>query len=80
VTGFEPGVNYPNVRSYEAQQGRIAKLKPGETRTFDLQFDIPGDAASVHTAEQSIAEIAAGAKPRIHERPQPGWSLPGESA
>lgn len=80
VTGFEPGVNYPNVRSYEEQQGRIAKLKPGETRAFDLQFDIHGDAASVRTAEQSIAEIAAGSQPRIHDRPQPGWSLPGDSA
>jgi galactose mutarotase-like enzyme len=78
VTGFEPGVNYPNVRSYEERQGRIAKLKPGETRAFDLQFEIHSDAAAVRAAEQSIAEIAAGVPPRIHEQPQPGWSLSGE--
>ena len=78
VTGFEPGVNYPNARSYEDKQGRVAKLMPGETRAFDLHFEVHADAASVRVVEQAIAEIAGGAQPRIHERPQPGWSPAGD--
>jgi galactose mutarotase-like enzyme len=79
VTGFEPGVNYPNVRSYEERQGRVARLAPGEARAFDLRFEVHTDAASVQKAEQEIAKIAGGTTPTIHERPQPGWSSAGEA-
>ena len=29
VTGLEPGVNFPNFRSFERQQGRLPLIKPG---------------------------------------------------
>ncbi len=39
VTGLEPGTNFPNTRSAEAEQGRVVSLAPGETWSADLEID-----------------------------------------
>ena len=45
VTGFEPSINFPNPRSFEKAQGRVAELAPGEqaSHAFDLadHYDLP---------------------------------------
>jgi galactose mutarotase-like enzyme len=74
VTGLEPGINFPNRRSFEKQAGRVAVLKPGETRTFDLALEVHPNTQSVAAAEQAVAAIQAGAKPQIHDRPLAEWS------
>ena len=38
VTGLEPGTNFPNPRSFEGNQRRVASLPAGGTATFDLQL------------------------------------------
>ncbi len=77
VTGLEPGTNFPNPRSFEGQQGRVVKLKPGQTVKFEVEFDVHGDAAAVSAAEQAIAKIAGGAKPQVFKTPQAGWTKTG---
>jgi hypothetical protein len=79
VIGLEPGTNYPNPRSYEAQQGRIVKLAPGQTARFELEVDVHSDAQSVANARQAVDAIQAGTQPRIHDQPQPGWCPAGEA-
>jgi hypothetical protein len=74
VTGLEPGVNFPNVRSYEAEQGRVRKLKPGETARFELGIEAHGDKASVGRAEAEIAKLQSLAPAEICGSPQPGWT------
>lgn len=74
VTGLEPGVNFPNQRTYEAEQGRIVKLEGGESRTFDLQLVAHPNAESVATMEQSIAALQKGIKPRVRAEPIDPWS------
>jgi hypothetical protein len=74
VTGLEPGTNFPNPRSFEGQQGRVVRLKPGETVRFVLDLDVLADAAAVSAAEKTIAEIQGGTKPEIFKTPQPGWT------
>lgn len=74
VTGLEPGTNFPNPRSFEGQQGRVVKLKPGQTVKFKLDLNAHGDAASVSEAEQAIAKIAGNAKPQVFNSPQAGWT------
>ena len=44
VTGLEPGTNFPNPRSFEGEQNRVVKLKPGETVKFEVELDVLGDA------------------------------------
>jgi len=74
VTGLEPGTNFPNQRSFEGQQGRVIKLKPGESVKFEIAFDVLPDAHAVSAAEQSIAQLRGGATPKVFSTPQAGWT------
>ena len=73
VTGLEPATNFPNPHSFEAQQGRVVPLAPGEKRDFDLRLNWLTSAAEIAAAEQSIAALQPG-EPKIHTAPQSGWS------
>jgi hypothetical protein len=73
VTGLEPGVNFPNPRSYEKEQGRVIQLVAGERRTFEIGFEIHADAQSVAAAEAAIGRLKSP-QPRIHTQPVAGWS------
>lgn len=74
VTGLEPGVNFPNVRSFEREQGRVVSLGPGESRRFELELAIHATAASVAAERDAIAAIARHGDSRVHIRPHTGWS------
>jgi hypothetical protein len=74
VTGLEPGVNFPNPRSYEKGQGRVIQLAGGERRVFEIGFLIHPDAKSVANAEGAIRQLQAAAKPTIHSQPVSGWT------
>lgn len=74
VTGLEPGVNFPNQRPFEAEHGRVVKLKGGEKRTIELTLQGHPDAASVAQAEKAIAALQGSTKPKIHDRPAKPWS------
>lgn len=74
VTGLEPCINLPHGKSFEKSQGRVATLQPGETRRFDLRFDVLTTAAEVSAVAAEIAQLQATAAPKIYDAPQPGWS------
>jgi len=40
VTGLEPGTNYPLPRKVEREEGRLSKLRPGQKKTFHLNFSV----------------------------------------
>jgi galactose mutarotase-like enzyme len=73
VTGLEPGTNYPNHRSFEERHNRVIRLKPGETRDFDLTIELHHDQAAVRAAEEHVAKLQGSAEPTIHSKPQPTW-------
>lgn len=73
VTGLEPATNLPNPRSFEKDQGRVIRLKPGEHRQMALGVELHADAESVAAAEAAIARLQGAAKPIVHAQPQPGW-------
>lgn len=71
VTGLEPGTNYPNPRSFEAEQGRVVPLAAGEGVQFRLALEhLSGPGIAAETA--AIRSLAAD--PRIHNEPKDGWS------
>jgi galactose mutarotase-like enzyme len=74
VTGLEPGTNFPNPRSFEGEQGRVVKLAPGASAKFEVDLDIYADAKGVAAAETAIAKLAGGAKPKVFNTPQAGWT------
>lgn len=74
VTGLEPAINFPNRKSFEKQQGRVAELKPGEQRTFQLTLEALPDEAAVAAATARVAQLQNGTTPQILDRPDPQWS------
>jgi hypothetical protein len=74
VTGIEPGTNFPNPRSYEAEQNRVVKLAPGASRTFELTVVGHPNAESVSAAEKQVAAIQGDHKPQFFDKPQKGWT------
>ena len=74
VTGLEPAVNYPNVRSFEKAKGRVRTLQPGETRRFEVSIEAHTGAAAVAEAEQTIAAIQGSIAPEVCAEPDPEWS------
>ena len=74
VTGLEPGTNFPNLKSYERQQGRVVQLAPGESCRSELTFAVHLDATAVKTAQTRIAQLQEQQSPRIHPQPRPGFA------
>jgi len=73
VTGLEPGTNFPNPRSYEESQGRVVPLAPNASVRFDLAIEhLTGPA--VEATRARLAALSAGASPKVHPQPRPGWS------
>jgi hypothetical protein len=74
VTGLEPAINFPNVKSFEKAKGRVAVLAPGESRQFEVAIEVHADAAAVQATEQAIAKIQQGTTPEVLKQPNPDWS------
>lgn len=47
VMGLEPGTNLPTGQSKAREEGRLIHLQPGETRTYDLEFEILIDETTI---------------------------------
>ena len=73
VTGLEPGTNFPNPRSHEGKQGRVARLPAGGSVTFHLSLQYLSDEKQVAAAEDAVKALQGDTKPRIFESPQEGW-------
>jgi hypothetical protein len=73
VTGLEPGVNFPNPRSFEEKHGRVRKLAPGETARFALEFAAYDTAEEVNAAEKAVRGVAPDLSTTIHVVPDATW-------
>jgi hypothetical protein len=78
VTGIEPGVNFPNFRSYERAQERLPRLLPGQTYRTEQQWEFANSAEEVSLLEESVRQLSSDVTPEVHLLPQPGWSPAGE--
>ncbi len=73
VTGLEPGTNYPNPRSFEAEQGRVVKLAGGERRDLQLSLTVLDSASSIAKMETEIESLRRDDPTDHLSEPQPGW-------
>ena len=73
VTGLEPATNYPNQRSYEAEQGRVVEIGPGKTSSFRVSLHPLLDVDAINETSKRIASLSEDAG-TIHRQPRPGWS------
>jgi hypothetical protein len=70
VTGIEPGTGFPHNRSYERKYGRVPKLGPGKSRTFELDFTILGNAGEVKAAAAAVKELQGDKGPEVQKAPE----------
>ncbi len=73
VTGLEPATNFPNVRSFEKDHGRVKELAPGETAQFEIEFDIYNNPSAVSQAKDAIGQLQSQGTPKVFPQPQPDW-------
>lgn len=60
VTGLEPGTNFPNLKTFEREQGRVISLAPGESYTTQIELSVFDSAETVAAAEAAIRERQNG--------------------
>ena len=65
VTGIEPGTGFPYTRRLERAAGRVPKLAPNETRSFNIEVSIHLDPAGVESAARRVNELQGGIKPVV---------------
>lgn len=76
VTGLEPGTNFPNPRSYEGEQQRVAKIPAGGKIEYDVKMEFHGAAPQIEAAEKAIAALQGSEKPKVFTTPQDKWCAP----
>ncbi|HPZ82515.1 MAG TPA: DUF4432 family protein, partial [Thermogutta sp.] len=74
VTGLEPGVNFPNRRSFEKAKGRVVTLQPGEARRFTVEITALVTSDAVSTAREEILRLQTQAPPEVLRQPCLDWS------
>lgn len=74
VTGLEPGTNYPNLKTFERQQGRVPTLSPGKRWEARWSLELHDTAAGVSAALTEVVSLQSQARPQIHAKPQSKYS------
>ncbi|MCY9850012.1 aldose 1-epimerase family protein [Pectobacterium jejuense] len=69
VTGIEPGTNYAYPVTIEREQGRVKKLQPGQSTTFELTYSLLSSADAVQKTEQKVKAIQGDNKTTLTEKP-----------
>ena len=73
-TGLEPCINFPNVKSFEKANGRVATLAPGEKRRFEIEMEVHDTADAIRRTHDAIAEWQRPTQPKIYDCPRADWS------
>jgi len=73
VTGLEPTLNFPNIKSFEKSQGRVHVLPPGGSHQCELAVMVHTSAAEVSEAQHAVARLQQSVTPAIHPQPLAGW-------
>ena len=76
VTGLEPGTSYPNLKTFERQQGRLITLGPGESYHTRITLAVHDTAESVSVMGERIAALQQQ-PPVVHPQPVAALSPAG---
>lgn len=74
VTGLEPATNYPNLKTFERQQGRVVSLPPGGSYTATLEIQIHDNAHGVAEVEERINALQKTSPALVHRKPHPKYT------
>jgi len=74
VTGLEPATNYPNLKSFERQQGRVRLLPPGGRWEATVALEVFDTREGVAGALAEVVRVQAQAPAKVHRTPQGRFS------
>jgi len=77
VTGLEPGTDYPNLRQFEREKGRVVELAGGEIYGATLDFELLRGASRVGSMREEIEKLMAGKDSTISSDIDPELSPAG---
>ena len=70
VTGLEPGNSHPANRSHERKQGRVEKLKGGESKNYSIEYSLHSGKSEVNERARVINELNEGKKVEFIKTPE----------
>ena len=73
VIGLEPGTNFPNTHSFEAQHDRVVSLEPVETKSIEFELVFANSSEVVATLVDESKAVQADSAPEISDMPRPSW-------
>lgn len=65
VTGLEPATNWVDGRPREREAGRLIVLEPGESRTYELEFEVLTTEAEIAAVEAEVSALTGGQPPEL---------------
>ena len=74
VTGMEPATNYPNLKTFERERGRVLTLDAGQRYVIDLAMEIQETPEQVAAIEAEVAALMKQKKTIVHPQPIAKWS------
>ena len=77
VTGLEPATSFPNLKTFEREQGRVLNLAAGESYRTQVEIAVHTSKGDVSAVEEEIAGIQGDVPPRVHRQPQAKYSPAG---
>ena len=73
VTGLEPATSFPNLKTFERENGRVVTLEPRGTYKVNLQIDLAGTTDEVKGLLDRVESLRKSDS-TVHSQPKPGWS------
>lgn len=77
VTGLEPATDYPNLRTFEQQKGRVVTLAAGQTYRSRIDVDLLPGASEVSAAKSEIEALTRGRDSEVCSNIDPDLSPAG---
>jgi hypothetical protein len=74
VVGLEPATNFPNIREFEAGQGRVVEIAGGESKSFRVTLHPLTTEERVSEFGTKIQALRGDNDAEIHSTPRPGWT------
>jgi len=74
VTGLEPATNFPNLKTFERERGRVIPLAPNESRNSSIDVCVYDSVDEVAAVEQKIEAIQRRGEPTVYSEPQEEFS------
>ncbi|MCA9092207.1 MAG: DUF4432 family protein, partial [Planctomycetaceae bacterium] len=69
VTGLEPATNYPNLKTFERQQGRVVNIPPGGSYSATVEIQIHDNPHGVADVEEWINSLQKTSPSVVHQKP-----------